>query len=214
MVYVETFDEEHFKSEVGAFAKFLDSSSEIDRIARELDAIQADSRKLLASSAASGSAEPKQKSADAPPVTNGAAGKSAPRPADASSAATADEGDRQIATEQLLEGLFRGDIAQAMLMGLIGQNYGFTQMIDGSQATLKSVQKKGNVLYVQTSLKFNAAKLVGFDKPMDLTVEREIFVVSNSKHMYLVVVEVPSVDGRSPAYNWVGQWLSSVRIPV
>ncbi|MNJ36036.1 hypothetical protein D3C77_308070 [compost metagenome] len=123
-------------------------------------------------------------------------------------------GDKQLEMEKMLGTMFRGDIAAFLLGALIMQSFQATLMMDGVENNLSTIQKKGNVVYVKMSLTFNNAKIAGFEKAVTLVVNRELFIVTTKNLIYLVQVEVPTLDGRSDANQWIGQWLSSLRIPI
>lgn len=123
-------------------------------------------------------------------------------------------GEKKLEIEQYLATLYRGDLTAALLSGLITQSIQLAMVYDSTESALNSVQKKGNVLYVQMTLKFNSTTIEGYDKPTTLIIERELFIVTKNDKIYLVQVEIPTTDGRSEAYGWVGQWLSSIRIPI
>jgi hypothetical protein len=122
--------------------------------------------------------------------------------------------DAKLRMEKLLNNLYRGDMAVLTLQVLIMGSLQIPAMFSNVKVELNNIQKKGNVLYVQMSMKLGSVRLAGQDKLVNLTVDREIFVVSSSDKHFIVQVEVPSTDGRSDAYSWVSQWLNSIRIPV
>jgi hypothetical protein len=124
------------------------------------------------------------------------------------------EGEKKLEKEQILESLFRGDLAARMLLMIISGSLRTSEVLADVDVKLNNIQKKGNVLYVQMSIIFNSINLLDQKVPTKLIVDREIFLVNNSKMLYLVNVEVPSTDGRSDDYNWIGQWLSGIRLPI
>ena len=124
------------------------------------------------------------------------------------------DGQAKLDAEEQLDSLWRGDTVAMALAAFIAENIKITQIIEGASARINSVQKKGNVLYMQSTVSFASAKIAGQAGTTTLTIDSEVFVVATPKSMYMVLVEVPSTDGRSDAYAWVGQWLSGIRIPI
>lgn len=119
-----------------------------------------------------------------------------------------------MALESELSELFRGDLAAIMLSGLIAQTTMLPSVVPGSKAELRSIQKKGNVLYVQVIYTFADVNIIGDQANAAVTVEQEFFIVTNADAILLIKTQVPSVNGRSDAFHWVNQWLSGVRIPI
>lgn len=200
MVAVQALSEAQFQEAVGGFSKFVEDESDLKKLSNTLDRLLADLKTTGPTSSASA---PNQVAASASQASLAATG-----------VKDLGSGDKQLELESFLRGLFRGDLAAAVLGGLISQTLQLPRLFEGAEGSLNSVQKKGNVLYIQMTLRFSDASVSGLDKPANLTVDREIFIVTNTKNIYVVQVEVPTLDGRSDAYPWVGQWLSSVRIPI
>lgn len=123
-------------------------------------------------------------------------------------------GETKLEAEELLADLFRADLAGFLLAGVVHQTFFFPQMLSGSQSVLNTVQKKGNVLYVQSRLEFKSIEIEGRAGETPFFVDREVFLVTNPKALAFVTVQVPSVDGRSEAFSWVGQRLSGFRVPL
>lgn len=194
LVSVQIVNERQFTAAVGHVHKILSQDADAARITRRLDELSSGADTVARDGG----------NAAGPVVA-----KSRPGSADAAVLA-----DRRIEAEAQLQGLFRGDVAAVMLVGMIQQGYQLSQIFQDTQLELTSVQKKGNVLYARAAIRFIETPVVGQDKPVSLTVDREFFLVTSPKNVYLVTVEVPTVDGRSDAYAWVGQWLSGIRIPL
>jgi len=123
-------------------------------------------------------------------------------------------GDQKLEIERQLAEHYRGDLTAFLLGGLIQQSIALSQTIQNVSFDLESVQKKGNVLYLQMSLRFLDVAIEGHSERQDLLVDREVFVVSNRDKLFIVQVEVPTLDGTSEAYSWVAQWLGGIRVPV
>jgi hypothetical protein len=134
--------------------------------------------------------------------------------ASSTAAAGADEGERMLARERDLERAFRGDAAAVLLTGILTQTLNTPLLMGDVQASMNTVQKKGNVLYLQMSMRFPDATIEGSAARRTVVVDREVFVVTTPATVYMVQVEVPSIGGRAQAYEWVAQWLSGVRIPL
>ncbi|MEX0955676.1 MAG: hypothetical protein WDZ83_10745 [Rhizobiaceae bacterium] len=122
--------------------------------------------------------------------------------------------DRKIELEEKLSQYYRGDLVLRMLSAVITASVAIEDTYEDTRVEINTIQKKGNVLYIQMNIEFESAGSSKGKSDIRLTVEREIFMVANSENFYLVQVEVPSADGRSDAYSWVGQWLSGIRIPI
>ncbi|MBP8265425.1 MAG: hypothetical protein KAX47_02650 [Zoogloea sp.] len=205
MVAVQTMSEAQLKQVMGGLKSFFDDESDLKKISNSLDRLLKDLKTTLPASSGASAA------GNALPAASQSGAASAPLANDSKASTAA---DKQLELEGFLGTLFRGDMAAVVLGGIVAQTLQIPQLFEGAEGSLTSVQKKGNVLYIQMSLKFTNAQVAGFDKPVTLTVDREIFIVTNSKTLYIVQVEVPTLDGRSEAYPWVGQWLSSIRIPI
>jgi hypothetical protein len=203
MVSVQTLSEAQFKQAIEGMRKFFDDDSALKKLSKSLDRLLTD----LETTVPRAASEPGQVAVAAPQT----AASSAQRGGEATDSRNA---DKQLELEAFLATLFRGDMAAVALGVIIDQILQLPQLFESVEGSMNSVQKKGNVLYIQMSLRFWDAKVAGFEKPVTLTVDREIFIVTNTKNLYIVQVEVPTLDGRSEAYPWVGQWLSSVRIPI
>lgn len=202
MVAVQTLSEGDIKQAIGGLKSIFEDESDLEKLSKELDQLLKDLKATLPE-------------VEGPPASGNL------QVAGPSSVETRIDGnaphpsaDKQLELEEFLGNLFRGDMAATVLSGIVQQIVQFPQFFEGAESSLNSVQKKGNVLYMRMSMKFNDVQVVGFDKPQSLTLDRETFIVTNSKNLYIVQVEVPTLDGRSEAYPWVGQWLSSIRIPI
>lgn len=194
-VAVQYVRESDLKSAARAFVSDYEDESKFKKLTRQFDDL------------------PKDVQTSTPVLADSATSSSIP----ATSHDTANQhisGERQLEMENSLNSLFRGDLAGLMLLGITSQAFQLTQLSEGVEVSLNSVQKKGNVLYMNISIKFTSANISELLKPTNITVDQEIFIVTNTKGLYIVKVEVPTIDGRSDAYPWVGQFLSSIRIPI
>lgn len=199
-VLVQTLNTEDLPGIVSELHKTLNEDSEIEAISKRIDALHQETKKMSPLTATQASDPIGQQS-------------NAPQPAqDERSAKIGSTGATKLETEEALAQLFRGDMAAIMLAGLIAQTMKLPQMFPGAQAALGSVQKKGNVLYVQSRTEFNDIEIDGKTGENKLFVDQEFFIVTNPKTIFVVKVQIPSIDGRSDAFPWIGQWLSGFRV--
>jgi hypothetical protein len=126
----------------------------------------------------------------------------------------ANKASMKLDMEEQLRQVFRGDVAAVFLMGTMMQTLAFSQRFAQSQTELKTVQKKGNVVYLQARNSFEKIKIEGKESEMGLFIDREVFLVTGARGLFLVTVQIPTLDGRSEAYPWVAQWLSGLRLPI
>jgi len=209
MVAIEVVSQSQLESQVGAIARLLgDDESRTKELSKNLDELL---KKIDKETQEIAAAIPNSVTAK-PPATTAASNIALEHPS--ASKTDLEEGQAKLRTEELLGSLFHGDVVGKFLGVLVLQSMQPTEMYMDVDVQLGSVQKKGNVLYLQMSTKYENAKIIGREEPTSLTVDREIFFVTNSKSLYLVQIEVPSFDGRSESYPWVAQWLSGIRIPL
>ncbi len=116
--------------------------------------------------------------------------------------------------EEMLSKVFRGDLVAVMLGQVIETQFQLNQTYDDVHVQINTIQKKGNVLYFQVSKKFKDITIDDLPNKSSFTVDTEVFMVTNSKSLYIVQTELPSVDGRHDALPWVSEWLSGIRIRV
>lgn len=123
-------------------------------------------------------------------------------------------GEARLEVEGVLSELFRGDLAAFFLASISTQIVQIPALLPGAKSTLQTVQKKGNVLYMQFTIKFQDIEFLDGNAGSYAAVDQELFVVTNADGVFFIKVQVPSTDGRSDAYSWVGEWLSGFRIPL
>ena len=210
MVSVQVLSEKQFKSAMNAMSSAVDDISQ-SILSKEMEKILTDAQVDSLEPSSASESEPGTTS----PVSSGVATNTL---ATEVGGQTDDQGkangQAKIEAEELLTKLWRGDLIGQFLVAIISTAEELTNAYEGVEVKFDSIQKKGNVLYLQLKIYFASVKILGVDAPQGLTVDREVFVVTNSKGLYVVTVEVPSTDGRSDAYAWVGQWLSGIRIPI
>ncbi len=118
------------------------------------------------------------------------------------------------ATESKLSELFRGDVAASLLSALIRSNQQLTTSLSNVRYSLRTAQKRGNVLFMEARLEFADVMVEGRALPGRLIVDTEYFVVTSPAGVVVVKIVVPSFDGRADAYAWASQWLTGLRVPI
>jgi hypothetical protein len=140
---------------------------------------------------------------------------SASKPATSTSASASEVTANATAkAEETLTKLFRGDLVPILLTGVIVQNMQLAESYSNVYVELKTAQKKGNVLYLETRIEFADIKVDGRETLARLIVDQEWFVVTSPSAIVIVKVQIPSIDGRGESYSWTGEWLAGLRLPV
>jgi hypothetical protein len=116
---------------------------------------------------------------------------------------------RNLEATELLEKVFRSDIAGYMLFSQLAAFQQLQQLGDKCTAHLVSAEKRGNVLYCNFHI-------VIFDAGTNTPIywDREVFFVSGTNRSYLICTSAPSTDRRPASSVWITSWLSSLRMPL
>jgi hypothetical protein len=115
--------------------------------------------------------------------------------------------------EKGLSNLFRGNVALILLTGVLQGNLAQSSIIPGARVDITAVEKRGNVLYIQSRLMVRGSPQ-NSEQAQGTTVAMETFVVSMPTRTILVKSVVPSRDGRSEAFQWVTRFLGGLRVPL
>lgn len=129
------------------------------------------------------------------------------RPADGANVAQAAQLDRE------LSNLFRGNIALIMLSGVLRTSVDLARMIPNAQVDLRNVEKRGNVLYAQSSMRISGAE-GSAPGAGPAVIDSEWFIVTMPRRTVFIRTLIPSRDGRSEAFQWVTRFLAGIRIPL
>jgi hypothetical protein len=116
--------------------------------------------------------------------------------------------------EQTTVDPLRGEIVSSFLLSILAVSLSQKDIYAGIDVQMNSIQKKRNVLYLSFQTTYNDIEEGLPNGAKKLIVDREIFMVGGEDKLYLVTIEVPTIDGRSGAYSWVSEFLSSLRIPI
>jgi hypothetical protein len=117
------------------------------------------------------------------------------------------------ALDEQLSSLFRGNIASVMLSGVLQNNLMQTQFLRNAEVDIRSVEKRGNVLYAQSALRIRSTASAS-DPPIPAVIASEWFIVTMPRKTVFIRTLIPSRDGRSEAFQWVTRFLAGIRIPL
>jgi prefoldin subunit 5 len=116
-----------------------------------------------------------------------------------------------------LNEIFTSDLSSAMLSDIFASTT-LQSMYTGFTNRIYSVQKKGNVFYLQNQMIFKNCALLVDGKFGDATnraiVDQEIFYIGNGTKGYLIKIFLPPIDSKAEAFIWTKSWLAGLQIPL
>ena len=86
------------------------------------------------------------------------------------------------------------------------------QMLTHFDYRISTVKKKGNVLYMKGDWIFPKSMVSGLFNGTGLILSEEWFFIGTKDDGLVARVMVPTVDGRSRAYDWINRWLSDFKV--
>ncbi len=120
--------------------------------------------------------------------------------------------------EELMENfsnIFNEDLASVVMMGDFMDSYMLSLSNVGVSFSLDSVQKQGNVLYMQSQVRFKEGESLEVEGEKNYAVwDKETFFVGGRDYSVLIQASVPSFDGRSEHHSWIREWLSKFRVVI
>ena len=114
-------------------------------------------------------------------------------------------------TMDLLSILYSSDVAAHILNGQLSSGIATAALFNGTY-NLQAIERKGNVLYLQSITRLSVEDDVNGSGSVYLV--QDYLSIGVGDHIVQVLVNVPSRDLTSDAYAWTRAWLASLRIPI
>jgi hypothetical protein len=121
--------------------------------------------------------------------------------------------DADVEVVSALNNIFRADFVGAALKSLLNEDFKYVSQYKNVEYRLFSVQKAGNVLFLQSTLTFNDSVISGREGRATLNVHELVFLVSAPDRSFFIRALIPGFPGQyTKQFDWVRRWLTGVRV--